>query len=455
MEKGSYQNPIQLLAIRSCVTPSLQFHSFTCQKFPFRNFETEFDGRALGGRCEAMALSSILDSEATFVQQAQEVGLGEPWIDALRTSSLATFAKLSFAITSPGTVASDEQINRFLNTLRGGVAATIAETSAFKRLLFESQTLMMHRFKSVARGDEVTPKRMAPPEREARLARQKQQLRGLDISGPTEPSYGLYDLCTSMIEKNEISYISPSKCLSRQQELVGSKPEKEIQLDASKTALVIKEQPSVAEINISSDLALYQALVRRTLAMDLTGLATFEVMKRWVDRMFEIYSQSPAPGFSKVSQAQLLRADRQSFIRLSEMFTGSLKATTTAGYPLDPHIEKLYTDVSVTYYMLPIPTSSQSSSSSDKTDKKRPEAAPKAAAPANKFLKSGTKGKGKGKKREPVPQALKGMHSRTPQGDAICFGYNLGTCKHGSSCQRKHVCAVPGCYKNHPQTEHQ
>jgi hypothetical protein len=188
--------------------------------------------------------------------------------------------------------------------------------------------------------------------------------------------------------------------------------------------------------------------------MDLTGLATFEVMKRWVDRMFEIYSQSPAPGFSKVSQAQLLRADRQSFVRLSEMFTGSLKATTTAGYPLDPHIEKLYTDVSVTYYMLPIP-SSQSSSSSDKTDKKRQDAAPKAAAPPNKFLKGGTKGKGKGKKREPIPQALKGMHSRTPQGDAICFGYNLGTCKQGSSCQRKHVCAVPGCYKNHPQTEHQ
>ena len=89
-----------------------------------------------------------------------------------------------------------------------------------------------------------------------------------------------------MIERNEIAYISPTKCLSRQQELVGNKPEKEIQLDASKTALVIKEQPLVAEINISSDLALYQALLRRTRAMDLTGLASFEVMKRRIDRMF-------------------------------------------------------------------------------------------------------------------------------------------------------------------------
>lgn len=239
-----------------------------------------------------MDLSSILDSEATFVQQAQEVGLTEPWIDALKNNSLARFAKLSFAITSPGIVASGEQVNRFLNTMRGGVAATIVDLSAFKRLLFENQTLMMHRFKSVAKGDETTPKRMAPPEREARLARQKEQLRGLDISSPTEPAHGLYDLCENMIERNEIAYISPTKCLSRQQELVGNKPEKEIQLDASKTALVIKEQPLVAEININSDLALYQALLRRTRAIDLTGLASFEVMKRRIDRMFAIYSQS-------------------------------------------------------------------------------------------------------------------------------------------------------------------
>ena len=401
-----------------------------------------------------MALASILDSEATFTQQAQEVGLTEPWIDALKANSLATFAKLSFAITSPGTVATDEQINRFLNTMRGGVVATIAELSAFKRLLFESQTMMMHRFKSVAKGEEAVPKRLAPPEREARLARQKQQLRGLDISGPMEPAHGLYDLCAAMIEKNEISYISPTKCLTRQQELLGNKPEKEIQLDATKTALVIKEQAAAQEISINSDLALYQALQRRALAMDLTGLATFEVSKKWIDRMFAIYAQAPAPGFQKVSQSQLLRADRHSFVRLSETFTGNLKVAPMAGLPLDPLIERFETDMSITYYMLPIPAS-QSAASVDKPDKKRPEPAPKQAAAPSKFQKGGAKGKSKGKKREPVPQALKGMHSRTPQGDPICFGFNLGTCKLGSACTRKHVCAVPNCYKNHPQTEHQ
>ena len=194
-----------------------------------------------------MATASILDSEAAFVRQAEDAGLDQPWIEALQQNGVATFGKLSFAITSPGTVATDEQITRFLNTLwnrstkqnkeqattkknkrgisrneaegvrcGGGAAATIAELSAFKRLVFESQTLMIFSFKSTAKRDESAPKKMAAPEREARIARQREQLRGLDISGPLEPAHLLYDLCATMIERNEVAYINPNKCLSRQ-----------------------------------------------------------------------------------------------------------------------------------------------------------------------------------------------------------------------------------------------
>ena len=151
-----------------------------------------------------MAASSFLDSEATFAQQAEETGLGRLWIDALKASSLATFAKLSFAVTSPGTVASDDQINTFLGTMRVGVAPSIADMAACKRLLFESQTLMMHSFKATARGDDAAPKKLSAPEREARLELQRQQFRGLDITGPLEPAHALYDLCASTVEKNEM-----------------------------------------------------------------------------------------------------------------------------------------------------------------------------------------------------------------------------------------------------------
>ena len=404
-----------------------------------------------------MAMSSVIDSEATFEQQAIEAGLSQPWIDALKTSGLATMAKLSFAVTTPGTAATDGDVTTFLRSIRAGVAPAISDLASFKRILFEAQTLMVHHLKTAVKGDDVSVKKMAPPEREARLAQQRGLLRGLDITGPLEPAHALYDLCSDMIEKNSIVYISPSKCMSRQQELAGNKPEKEIQLDATKTSLVVKEPAASTDISIASDLALFQAIQRRSLAMDLTGLATYEVMKKWTDRLFNIYSQAVAPGFQKISQAQLLRADRQAFVRLGELFTGSLKQVAAPGKVLDPYIAQLENDVTVTYFMLPLPVSHAKSDSDDKGNKKRNDAAVKQTddAPVVKPPKKSAKGPGKGKfKRDPVPQGLKGMHSRTPKGEPICFGYNLGTCS-SSSCRSKHVCAVPGCYQNHPQSEHQ
>ena len=137
-----------------------------------------------------MASSSFLDSEATFSQQAEEAGLGQAWIDLLKANSVATFAKLSFAITSPGTVASDDQINTFLGTMRMGVAPSIADIAQFK---------------ATARGEDAVPKKLSAPEREARLELQRQQFRGLDISGPLEPAHALYDLCAAMVEENEVA----------------------------------------------------------------------------------------------------------------------------------------------------------------------------------------------------------------------------------------------------------
>ena len=146
----------------------------------------------------------------------------------------------------------------------------------------------------------------------------------------------------------------------------------------------------------------------------------------------------------------------------SELFSGSLKQGAGQGSKvLDPYIGQLENDVSVTYYMLPLPISVNKVKNDDKPDKppkKRPDANSQqhdaAAAQVEKVKKAKTPGKGKNK-REPVPAALKGMHSRTPQGDQICFGFNLNKCSLGAACTRKHVCAVPGCYQPRPQSEHQ
>ena len=148
-----------------------------------------------------MALTSLLDSEATFAQKATDGGLSEPYIDALKRNSVATFAKLSFAITKSGETAAETQVNTFLTTVRPGVNPTIADLAAFKRLLFESQTIMIQNARSAVKGDEQGPQRMPQPEREARLTRMKRELRSIDISGPLEPAHSLYDMCFETIER--------------------------------------------------------------------------------------------------------------------------------------------------------------------------------------------------------------------------------------------------------------
>ena len=86
-----------------------------------------------------MASSSYLDSEATFTQQAEEVGLSDVWLDALKHSSLATFAKLSFAVTSPGVGASDAQITAFSKNIWPNAAPTIADKADFERILLRAK----------------------------------------------------------------------------------------------------------------------------------------------------------------------------------------------------------------------------------------------------------------------------------------------------------------------------
>ena len=71
-------------------------------------------------------------------------------------------AKLSFAITTPGTVASDADVTTFLQRIRAGVAPAISDLSSLKRILFEAQTLMVHHLKSAVKGDDISVKKMAP-----------------------------------------------------------------------------------------------------------------------------------------------------------------------------------------------------------------------------------------------------------------------------------------------------
>lgn len=406
-----------------------------------------------------MASNTLLDSTATFEMQASRAGLSDAWIQAFKTNAMGTLGQIAYAITTPGTSPGTDQITQFMDAMRPGVGATLGEITAVKRLVFEAQTLTIASLRSTVQSPEdSSARRLAPAERTARIEAQRLRLQGLELSGPLEPSYWLYDQFSSMLELGEIKYIAPNKCMTRQQEISGEKPEKQIKLDENKSSLVVRENPKDNEADVTTDLSLHQAMMRRALAMDLVGIATYGTVMRFVNRLFALMSQSPAPGFKGPGHAQLLRADRQAFMRLAELVPAPFHANAGGALPLDTAIDQLHHDVTVTYHMLPIPggrakdeDAKASTGNPNKTKKAQHKQQSSGSA-----SKGGAKGSSKadGKRRQPLPAGLHGMHHKTSAGKPICFNYNLGKCSN-KNCPREHVCCVPGCYKNHPQFEHE
>ncbi len=100
--------------------------------------------------------------------------------------------------------------------------------------------------------------------------------------------------------------------------------------------------------------------------------------------------------------------------------------------PLDDAFDRLHADITVTYFMLP------TSSSSTDLPVKDPKNA-MSDGPYGKGKGKRGKGKGKGPSRTPMPTALIGMHSRTPQGETICYSFNLNA---KTRTAQENMCAV-------------
>ena len=268
-------------------------------------------------------------------------------------------------------------------------------------------------------------------------------------------AHSLYDKFAGMVETGQLRYVCLEHCVTRQIEVAQERPAREIQLDARSSSLVVKEQAQLSEISISSDHDLYNAFLRRALAMDLVGLLTFGTHQKWIQRLFEILQQSPAPGFQKVTHAQDLRADRQSYIRMTDLSCGQLKPKADGSKPLDEILENMEQDMSVMYHLLQLPASLASENKPSKPAKRPSEPKqPKSASSAPPKPHN----KARPAKRMRMPAGLEGCVAQTDDGTRLCFGYNLGTCPAGcdvKECPRgAHLCAKPGCFKQHPASAH-
>ena len=399
------------------------------------------------------ASTSAQDSVANFRRQAALVGLDNKWTNALVNHGVDTLGRLAFAVTSPGVPPNDAGVTNLLNAALPAEPISIADLTTLKRMIFEAQTALIGSIRAQADpAADPLQRKLPPAERALRITNQKARLNGTRLEGSMEVGHTVYDAIAGMAEADSLRYMAPSKAITRMQEITSTKPAKELKLDSNGSGIVVGDVQMEKDCVTNPELDVQEAMTRRALAFDLVGLIDFHVFQEWSSRLFQLLRQPAPPGFKQPTLVQLLRTDRQCFVRMQELARDGIKPrpdwdTTYMDAILGEHAattqrcDVLYAPVS----------QKKMQWENDKGNKewKKQSWYSQQEDPKKGKYKSQQWNSGK------LPMALKGCASATPDGKRICFSFNISTCdkaQPGGSCDKgAHVCATKGCFGNHPR----
>eukprot|EP00435_Cladocopium_sp_Y103_P062898 s272_g24.t1 len=338
---------------------------------------------------------SLVESNAAFVQRCGEMDT---------TGNLSTLSRTVY-----------------------GAGATLGQTGMLRRLHFEATTLMIAAVKqrvdneAADKGDSV--KRIPIAEKRYRQEQQAGRLAGVNISGELEPSHQLLDLTNNILESGAITWIAPSRCTKRSDEVQQAIKDRPSAVQVENQQLRVAQLPDEFKADCGSEIKLQWCWQRRGLAMDQCRLVSWAVHEAWVQQLFQTLSQQPPPGFQHVSMQQLIRADRELWTLLAQECKGSLKPNATGDIPLDAKIKTLSRDPRVSMFILPLPASAR------QADTK--EAAPKKTAAPSNPQQAAAKGAANKRRRtsradKSCPEELKKYQLRCEHGP-VCWAYNLKT----------------------------
>ena len=399
--------------------------------------------------------NGMLDSGAVFAARLKAVGIPQVHIDKLVQDGIDTMAKMAFLVScQPGLGEDTPFVEAVTNILGFTEASPMSKglLSALRRVWFESHTVALNEVKQrMEKTDDALPKRLPQPEREVRRANQQLRLSGLLLEGQLECSHALIDLIHGMQEDDTLRYVEPSACTHREAELLGTKKEAMVKLDAS-GFLKQTVRDGVIVSDASTEYRLRLCLQRRSLAFDQMDLLPYAVQEKYHNYLFDLILKPIPSSHKQVSIEQILLADRQIFIRMSETLRNGISKKADGSYPIALALAEALVDPVVNSMLQPMVKSSQSSSDNRRQapyiEKK---GKGKGFGGGGKGL-VGSKGSGGKKGGKPpytgMPRDLQGGHAKSPQGKAICFGFNLGGCsrrKTNDGCEKgQHVCC--GCF---------
>ena len=399
-------------------------------------------------------MATLINSEAQFLQRAKDFKISDGMARNLKLAGLTTFGLLAYAHGQPGQALNDAAFDAWI---AGNLdsAASLADSSGVKRLLFEAQTLVLAALKEqITSPESSVVKRVPAAERESRMAALRAQLTGLVLEGPLEPSHSLLDLCASMHQLNEVRYLAPEKCVSRTHEVLHQKqPTK--QIDISADSLVVKEARDVPDSSVQSALQVQEALLRRGIALAFAGLVTHPECSRYVTALFMHLHREPPPGYNRCAVSQLVAADKAVWQKLLEE-NKTPRRTAAGNLPLDTELSAALHSYQVSFALLPLPSKGKGPSVKRNAAGKAEQDDHKVWEPPLKKQKGKGKQKGRGKPSVPAEIAKLGGVARNPNNENICFAFNCSGCSEaaeGARCRRGwHICTK--CFGVHSIRTH-
>ena len=298
--------------------------------------------------------ASTLESEAAFKERAGQIGVEEKYIEKFVEKRFAAFGKYAFAVVYSPHHTDETPLRRFLADLLEE-EPSLDQLACMRRLFFESHTMALTdaRQRVEASPDpSVATRKLATAERVARQKEQETRLLGLVFTPETTPANHLVDLFVEMCETGVLAYIKPEQCCSRAQEVNAIRKDPTVSTDASgMLKLGSKTMDQTCEAN--TELKLRAAWQRRNLAMDLSGIASFDVVEGWVQYLFSQLMRDQPRVFSRVSLQQALDCDKQLFTLASHRTMGSLQKASDGTKPLDDAILALKDSSEVLQYLVP------------------------------------------------------------------------------------------------------
>ena len=250
-----------------------------------------------------------LDSQAVFSGRIVELGLGDI---KDKFDSLGWTSHANFAFATQYRPEADEAI--FLRELYEPLTTEAKYKPAVRRLFYESFTLAANDLKRrvESTGDEP-PRRVPPLEREERRTRLAQRLIGVDLEQEElSVSDRLIDRAIEIYEGDALIYLPPGECTKREMELKGIKKDPMWVADANGNIKlkVAGDDPTAA---IDSQWALQFAWRRRSIAMEIGDIMSFEVHEMLTSELISAVMRTPLVGYARVSIEQALRADQLAF----------------------------------------------------------------------------------------------------------------------------------------------